>query len=378
MHFRDLNKQYLHLKEEIDFSIAQVTSSGDFIHGKAVKTLELELAEYVGTNHCISCANGTDALTLALKTWNIQKGDAVFVPDFTFFATSEVVSLEGALPVFVDVDSETFNIDPNDLEIKICKIINDAKYIPKVIISVDLFGLPANYPKIIEIAKKYGLYILEDSAQGFGGNINNKRNCSFGDISTTSFFPAKPLGCYGDGGAIFTDNNEWASHMKSLREHGKGEYKYDNINIGMNSRLDTIQAAILSVKLRAFNNFELERVNEISKLYSSQLKDYVGTPLIPNDYMSSWAQYTIRLDSSEERNNLKIFLEDNNIPSMIYYPKTLSNQTVYKNISIDNNVNPVAQKLSETVLSLPMHPYLTDEDAELVINTIKKFFINRN
>ncbi|HRR63129.1 MAG TPA: aminotransferase class I/II-fold pyridoxal phosphate-dependent enzyme, partial [Paludibacteraceae bacterium] len=210
MQFRDLKKQYEVLKKDIDQAMLEVAASGAFIMGKQVKELEQQLAEYVGVKHCVSCANGTEALTLALKAWGIKSGDAVFVPDFTFFASAEVVSLEGATPVFVDVDADTFNIDPVALEKTIEKTIKEGKLQPKVIITVDLFGLPADYPEIRKIADKYHLLILEDGAQGFGGEINGKKACSFGDISTTSFFPAKPLGCYGDGGAIFTDNDEWA------------------------------------------------------------------------------------------------------------------------------------------------------------------------
>ena len=255
MQFRDLKKQYEVLKKDIDQAMLEVAASGAFIMGKQVKELEQQLAQYVGVKHCVSCANGTEALTLALKAWGIKAGDAVFVPDFTFFASAEVVSLEGATPVFVDVDVDTFNIDPAALEKAIEKTIKEGKLQPKVIITVDLFGLPANYPAIRKIADKYHLLILEDGAQGFGGEINGKKACSFGDISTTSFFPAKPLGCYGDGGAIFTDNDEWASLMDSLRVHGKGSFKYDNVRIGMNSRLDTLQAAILKVKFDAFKNY---------------------------------------------------------------------------------------------------------------------------
>lgn len=261
MLFRDLKQQYQVLKTGIDKAILDVAVSGAYIMGPQVKELEKQLAVYVGTKHCISCASGTDALTLALKAWGIKQGDAVFVPDFTFFSSAEAVSLEGATPVFVDVDRETFNIDPADLENKIEATIQKRKLTPKVIIAVDLFGLPANYPAIRKIADNHGLLILEDGAQSFGSAVNGKRSCSFGDISTTSFFPSKPLGCYGDGGACFTDNDEWAALMDSYRMHGKGSSKYENVRIGMNSRLDTIQASILQIKLKAFAG-ELAAVNK--------------------------------------------------------------------------------------------------------------------
>ena len=252
MQFRDLKKQYQELKQDMDAALTDTAASAAFSMGKPVKELEAEVAAYVGVKHCVSCANGTDALTLALKTWGIGKGDAVFVPDFTFFSSAEVVSLEGATPVFVDVDKDTFNLDAADLEEKIGETVAKGELTPKVIITVDLFGLPADYPRIRKIADTYRLLILEDGAQGFGGEISGKKACGFGDISTTSFFPAKPLGCYGDGGAVFTDNDEWAALLDSYRVHGKGQFKYDNVRIGMNSRLDTLQAAVLKIKLKAF------------------------------------------------------------------------------------------------------------------------------
>nr|MBP7369111.1 DegT/DnrJ/EryC1/StrS aminotransferase family protein [Paludibacteraceae bacterium]MBP8967431.1 DegT/DnrJ/EryC1/StrS aminotransferase family protein [Paludibacteraceae bacterium] len=329
MEFRDLKKQYKVLKNDIDQAMLEVSASGAFIMGKPVKEIEQQLAEYVGVKHCVSCANGTDALTLALKTWGIKAGDAVFVPDFTFFASAEVVSLEGATPVFVDVDADTFNISPASLERSIEKTIQQGKLRPKVIITVDLFGLPADYSAIRKIADKYHLLILEDGAQGFGGEINGKKACSFGDISTTSFFPAKPLGCYGDGGAVFTDNDEWASLMDSLRVHGKGSFKYDNVRIGMNSRLDTLQAAILKVKFDAFKRYELNDINKVADFYTEKLKDLVKTPFIPKGYLSSWAQYTIQLQDEKQRDGLQAYLKEQGIPTMVYYPKPMHEQTAY-------------------------------------------------
>ena len=354
--------------------------SGAFIMGQPVKELEAQLAEYVGVKHCLTCANGTDALTLALKAWGIGPGDAVFVPDFTFFSSAEVVSLEGATPVFVDVDEETFNISPESLEATIRHTISEGKLQPKVIIAVDLFGLPANFPAIRQIANKYGLLILEDGAQGFGGAINGQRACSFGDISTTSFFPAKPLGCYGDGGAVFTDNDEWAALIESYRVHGKGTFKYDNVRIGLNSRLDTIQAAILQVKLRAFRDYELEAVNKAADRYTELLKDVPGikTPVIPNDFYSSWAQYTLRLESESQRNALQSKLKAQGIPSMVYYPKPMHSQTAFQFPAPEGEGPGVgaiklatSTHLSQTVLSLPMHPYLTEADIQSVVSYIK-------
>ena len=373
MQFRDLNKQYQVLKEDIDKAMLEVAASGAFIMGKPVKELEQQLAEYVGVKHCISCANGTDALTLALKVWNIGKGDAVFVPDFTFFASAEVISLEGATPVFVDVDADTFNMNADSLEKAIQQTLEEGKYAPKVIITVDLFGLPANYPALRKIADQYHLLILEDGAQGFGGNINGKRACSFGDISTTSFFPAKPLGCYGDGGALFTDNDEWAALADSYRVHGKGSFKYDNVRIGMNSRLDTLQAAILKVKFQAFQDYELDDVNKAAVLYSERLKELVETPVIPEGFLSSWAQYTIRLKNEMQRDELQTALKEQGIPTMVYYPKPMHEQTAYINLGFPACDCPVTETLCKTVLSLPMHPYLTEDVIHQICNAIEEF-----
>jgi dTDP-4-amino-4,6-dideoxygalactose transaminase len=375
MQFRDLAKQYQVLKNDIDQAMLSVASGAHYIMGPQVKELELQLADYVGVKHCLTCANGTDALTLALKAWGVGPGDAVFVPDFTFFASAEVVALEGATPIFVDVDDVTFNIDVVSLEKAISQTLADGKLTPKVIVAVDLFGLPANYPAVKAIAQKYGLLILEDGAQGFGGSINGKRSCSFGDISTTSFFPAKPLGCYGDGGAVFTDNDEWAQLMNSYRVHGKGTDKYDNVRIGMNSRLDTLQAAILQVKLRAFDG-EVEQVNEAARRYTELLKDKVKTPVIPEGFGSSWAQYTIQLPSEEQRNRLQTALKEAGIPSMVYYPKPMHAQTAFNHAQCTvHNLqlacdDYVANRLCATVLSLPMHPYLETADIEHVCSVL--------
>jgi dTDP-4-amino-4,6-dideoxygalactose transaminase len=373
MQFRDLVKQYNVLKPEIDKAMIETAASGGYIMGKAVKELEASLAEYVGVKHCISCANGTDALTLALKAWGIGAGDAVFVPDFTFFASAEVVSLEGATPVFIDIDEDTFNIDVKSLEKAIEKTIKEGKLTPRVIITVDLFGLPADYFAVKKIANKYNLLILEDGAQGFGGKINDRLACSFGDISTTSFFPAKPLGCYGDGGAVFTNNDEWAIIMDSLRVHGKGSFKYDNVRIGLNSRLDTLQAAILQVKFEAFKSYEVEDVNKAAALYTEKLKGRVKTPIIPKDYYSSWAQYTIQLKDREQRDGLQAYLKEQGIPSMIYYPTPLHKQTAYEDLNYPANSNPVTQRLCSTVLSLPIHPYITREDIEKVCKFVVSY-----
>lgn len=372
MEFRDLKTQYQTYQNEIDGAIQKVLMNADFIGGKEINVLEERLAEYVGVRHCITCANGTEAMTLVLMAWDIKAGDAVFVPDFTFFSTGEVVALQGATPIFVDVDKNTFNIDPQKLEIAIKAVLQKGELQPKAVIPVDLFGLPANYPEITGIAKKYNLLVLEDSAQGFGGRINGQKAGSFGDAATTSFFPAKPLGCYGDGGAIFTDNDQWAVLLNSLKVHGKGRDKYDNVRIGLNSRLDTIQAAVLNVKLSFFIEAELDAVNAIYSLYNQKLNDFVKTPEIPNGYYSSFAQYTIRLDDLSEREMLKNKLSENQIPAMIYYAKPMHQQKAFGHQYFDESDYAVTNSLCETVLSLPMHPYLQEKDIEQICNIIFK------
>ena len=377
MQFRDLQKQYQVLKNDIDREIKKVLTNGNFISGNQVVELEEQLADYVGVKHCITCGNGTDALSLALMTWNIGPGDAVFVPDFTFFSSAEVVAFEGATPVFVDVDKRTFNMSAESLELAIQAVVKEGKLIPKAVIPVDLFGQPADYSHIRTVAEKYNLLILEDGAQGFGGKINDKRACSFGDISTTSFFPAKPLGCYGDGGAIFTNNDEWADLLKSYRIHGKGSNKYDNVRIGMNSRLDTLQAAILQVKLKAFQEFELEKANKVADRYTKALSDLVQTPFILKNFYSSWAQYSILLKDQKDRDELKEYLGKEDIPSMIYYPKTMSQQKAFEGMESVKTDLSIATDLSKRVLSLPLHPYMDHDEQDQVINAIYKFLDNK-
>lgn len=367
--FRDLKTQYEKYKEDIDAAIRKVLNSCNFIGGNEVRELEEQLAEYVGVKHCISCANGTDAMYLVLMAWDIKEGDAVFVPDFTFFSTGEVVALRGATPVFVDVDRETFNIDPTKLECAIKRIKREGKLTPKAIIPVDLFGLPANHYEIDRIAKKYGLLVLEDGAQGFGGNIDGRKACSFGDAATTSFFPAKPLGCYGDGGAIFTNDDQLAELLKSLKVHGKGDNKYNNVRIGVNSRLDAIQAAVLKVKLKAFITHELEDVNRVYHIYNEMLHEVVETPKIPEGYYSSFAQYTIKLKNKEERDGLKQKLTEQGIPSMIYYSKPMHKQQAFSHLMYNDKDFEVTNELCSIVLSLPMHPYLTEDMIKAVAET---------
>ena len=370
MEYIDLKAQYKELKDKIDSNIQKVINNAEFISGPEVKELEEKLAEYVGRKYCITCANGTDALTIAMRVLDVKQNDAVFVPSFTFYSTSEVVSLEGATPIFVDVDERTFNIDVKKLEKAIKQVLEEGKLNPKAIIPVDLFGQVANFPEIDKIAKKYNLKVVEDAAQGFGGSINGKMACSFGDISTTSFFPAKPLGCYGDGGAIFTDDEEIYKLMLSLRVHGKGSFKYENVRVGYNSRLDTIQAAILLPKLEAFKEFELDNRNKFAKLYTERLKDVVKTPVVPEGYVSSWAQYTLILDSEEERNELQAKLKESRIPTMVYYPIPLHKQIVYEGYDFNLDDLKVSEELCKKVLSIPMHPYMNEEQVNMISEKI--------
>lgn len=376
MQFRDLKKQYNVLKEDMDKAMIDVAASSQYINGPWVKELEAQLAEYVGVKHCITCANGTDALLIAMMAWGIKEGDAVFVPDFTFFSSGEVVSLAGGTPVFVDVDKDTYNVSAESLEKAIIKVKEEGKLRPKAVVAVDLFGLPADFKALREVTGKYGILILEDGAQGFGGEINGKKACSFGDISTTSFFPAKPLGCYGDGGAVFTDDDAVAAVAQSIRVHGKGTMKYDNVRIGLNSRLDSIQAAILQVKLKAFEDYELDDVNKVADRYtellSKALGDKIVLPVIPEGFLSSWAQYTIQLKDRETRDAVQAALKEKGIPSMVYYPKPMHKQQAF---GIEGEYEfdcSNTEELCGTVLSLPMHPYMTDEDIQEVVAALKQ------
>lgn len=373
MQFRDLGAQYKALKPDIDAGIQSVLDSTAFILGKPVTELENSLAQYVGRKHCVACANGTDALQLALMIWGIGPGDAVFTADFTYFASAGSASILGATPILVDIDLSTFNMSPEALEFQIKRVLDEGKLTPKAIIPVDLFGQPADYTKILPIAEKYGLKVLEDGAQGFGGNINGKMACSFGDMSTTSFFPAKPLGCYGDGGAIFTDDDEVDARLRSLRAQGKSPIdKYDNREIGMNSRLDTLQAAILIPKFKAFVEYELDAVNKAANLYTERLKDKFVTPTVLDGFYSSWAQYTLLLENKAERDAMQAKLKAEGIPTMVYYPRGLHQQEAYKWMNLGDEMYPNTVEATKRVLSLPMHPYLTEEMVDTVVKAILK------
>ena len=378
MQFRDLQKQYDVLKTEINSRIDSVLTSAHFISGAEVSELEDRLAAYVGVKHCISCANGTDAITLAFRAWGLGEGDAVFVPDFTFFSSGECPASEGCTCIFVDVDQHTYNISPKKLEEAIKKVMDEGKYVPKAVVAVDLFGLPADFDAIIPICKKYDLLLLEDGAQGFGGEINGNKACSFGDISTTSFFPAKPLGCYGDGGAIFTNNDEWAALIRSLAVHGKsGEDKYNNVRLGMNSRLDTIQAAILLAKFKAFTDYEITDVNNVAEMYrqefvNSGMSNKLVLPTVDQDKISSWAQYTIQLPQESNRDKIQSKLKSIGIPTMVYYMKPMHLQGAFAKTYSENADCSVTEDLCGRVLSLPIHPYMTMEQVKEVVAELSK------
>nr|HIL76121.1 DegT/DnrJ/EryC1/StrS family aminotransferase [Rhodospirillales bacterium] len=366
MQFINLAAQYAHTKTRIDKRIQSVLDHGKYIAGPEVQELEEKLANYVGVKHVITCANGTDALQLALMVLNVKEGDAVFCPTFTFFASAEVIAFSKATPVFVDSDPSSFNLCPSHLEQQIEKTIAQGKYNPKAIIAVDLFGHPADYQALSKIAKKYGLKLIEDAAQGFGGRIGDHRCGSFGDMATTSFFPAKPLGCYGDGGAIFTNNDAYAGLLRSYCVHGKGKDNYDNIRIGMNSRLDTIQAAVLIEKLVEFPS-ELEARDRVASVYCDALKSIVKVPVVAKECFSSWAQYTL---VATNRDELVMRLKKAKVPSMIYYRKGMHQQEAFRHLGYSDGDFPVAESLTQKVFSLPMHPYLKDDEMCSIIRVL--------
>ena len=338
--------------------------------GPEVKELEEKLAKYLGMNYCITCSSGTDALLIPLMAYGIGRGDAVITTSFSYIATAEVISLVGAVPIFVDILPSTFNIDPDGIENAIQKA-SDKGLSVKAIIPVDLFGLPARYRKIKKIAQDNDLIIIEDFAQGFGGSIKGKKAGTFGEVSSTSFFPAKPLGCYGDGGAIFTDDQEMAEIMKSIRVHGSGSNKYENIRVGLNARMDTIQAAILLEKLSIFKQ-EIIKRNEIAKNYSQNINSRFIKPYVPKEYSSSWAQYCLLSESEVDRKNIIQKLKASNIPSMIYYKTPLHLQQVYSDLNYSINDFPVSESVSKRIFSLPMHPYLSEKDQSTIIRVINE------
>lgn len=364
--FIDLKAQQIAIREKVEAGLTRVLDHGAYVMGPEVGEFEGLLAKFSGAKHAISCANGTDALHLVLMCEGVGPGDAVFVPSFTFVATGEAPLLVGATPVFVDVCEETFNMDPKSLELAISSA-KQAGLKPKVVMPVDLFGQPANYPAITEIAKAHDMVVVADAAQGFGGSLNGKRVGTLGDYTTTSFFPAKPLGCYGDGGAILTDDEAKAEVLKSIRIHGQGSDKYDNVRLGVNSRLDSFQAAVLIEKLAIFEG-ELKARDEIAKRYNDGLRDVVSVPELDDHAFSSWAQYTIRV---QDRDDVVGKLKQAGIPTAIYYPRPLHTQAPYRGCPKPAGGLIVTERLAAEVLSLPMHPYLGQSDQRRVISELK-------
>jgi UDP-2-acetamido-2-deoxy-ribo-hexuluronate aminotransferase len=386
MEFTDLGAQQNRIKEQIDLNIQTVLKHGQYIMGPEVKALETRLASFVGIKHAISCSSGTDALLLALMTYGVGPGDAIFTTPFTFIATAEVISLLGATPVFVDIDPSTFNIDAEKLENAINALkLNDSSIntlpvtpnrlplTPKGVIPVDLFGLPADYNRINAIAEKHGLFVIEDAAQSFGAEYNGRKSCSLAEIGCTSFFPAKPLGCYGDGGMCFTDNDEKAEIMRSLLIHGKGTEKYDNVRIGINGRLDTLQAAILLAKFDIFPE-EVEMRDHVAQQYSNLLKfkSSLSIPFIPSGMKSAWAQYSILADDEAHRAAIQSRLKQADIPTAVYYPKPLHLQTAFKSLGYKGGDFLISEDYSKRIFSLPMHPYLTRNDQEKIAQILLK------
>ncbi len=370
--FIDLAAQQKLIRPQLDAAIKKVLDHGQYIMGPEVKEFESQLCEFTGARHALTCANGTDALTLVLMAWGIGPGDAVFVPSFTYVATAEAPAQVGAIPFFVDVLEDTFNIDPDSFK---QAIVDCRKHglNPSVVIAVDLFGQPADIDAITQIAHAENIKVLVDGAQSFGASSKGRMVGSMGDATTTSFFPAKPLGCYGDGGAVFTSNDELASIISSIRLHGKGEDKYDNIRIGVNSRLDTIQAAILLEKIKIFADEVIKR-NKIASNYNELLRDYVSTPKVAVGMISSWAQYTI---VTSQRDLIKSELQKLNLPSVIYYPLALHQQLGYSKYPYASTGLANSNNLPSQVLSLPMHPYLHEGVVKNIFSKIKSI-INKN
>jgi dTDP-4-amino-4,6-dideoxygalactose transaminase len=360
--FIDLKKQYEALKPRLEKALLAVAASVQFIGGPLIDQLEKALAEYVGASECVTCANGTDALILPLLAFDVGPGDAVFCPSFTFIATAEVAALRGATPVFVDIDPLTYNMSPEDLSEKIERVEKAGRLKPKVVIPVDLFGLPADFAKINAVAKKRDLLVLEDAAQGFGGLVSGQRAGSLAAIGATSFFPAKPLGCYGDGGAIFVSDRELADVFRSLRGHGAGQSKYEHVRLGVNSRLDALQAAVLLEKLAIFPQELLAR-QVAAREYGRRLEGRVGLPFVPEGSLSSWAQYTIRVPAGS-RDFLIERLKAHGVPTNVYYPMGLHRQPAFRTLEgIEKGPEadcPETDKAAKEVLSLPMHPYLEE------------------
>lgn len=371
MQFIDLKAQYAALKEEINANIQSVLDAAQFISGPQVKELEQQLAAFVGRKHCISCANGTDALQVAFMIAGVGEGDAVFCPDMTFISSTEPAKMFGATSVFCDITKDTYTLCPESLERQIKAVLAEGKLTPKAVVAVDILGNPCDYDAIIPICEKYGLVLIEDGAQSFGASYKGKKCCAFGQMSTTSFFPAKPLGCYGDGGAIFTDDDQIADLCRSICVHGKGPGgKYDNIRVGMNSRLDTLQAAILLPKLKALRDYEIDRRQEVAGRYNAAFCKEFTVPFVVEGCVSAWAQYAILARDTETRDRVIAHLKERDIPNMIYYPTPQHALPVFRDEPTYGEEFRNANDYCSRTFSLPMHPYLSAEEQQLVIDAV--------
>lgn len=367
--FIDLKAQRQHIGQAMDDAILKVVHDGNYILGEQVQQFEAGLAAFCGAKHAIGVANGTDALILVLEALGIGPGDAVICPSFTFAATAEVVAWMGATPVFAEIDEATYNIDPKALAAAL-DTARKHELRPRALITVDLFGQSCDYEPIEAFCKQNELVLISDSAQGYGANYKGRVAGAIGDFATTSFFPAKPLGCYGDGGAILTDSDEHADLLRSLRFHGKGSYKYDNVRVGVNSRLDTIQAAVLIEKLKVYAE-ELEKRQLVAQRYTQALKDLVVTPYVMPDCVSTWAQYTIRVDA-DRRDAFQAALKAKGVPTTVYYPKPLHQQTAYKHFPVAGNGLPISERVAQEVVALPMHPYLDVATQDYIIEAVRE------
>lgn len=371
MQFIDLQAQYRALKAEIDANIQAVLDSAKFISGPQVKELEAQLAEFTGRKHCVTCANGTDALQLAFMAYGVAVGDAVFCPDMTFISSTEPAKMLGATSVFCDITNDTYTLDPASLERQIQAVLAEGKLKPKAVVAVDILGNPCDYDAITPICEKYGLVLIEDAAQSFGASYKGRKTCSFGDIATTSFFPAKPLGCYGDGGAVFTDDDEMDKLLRSFCVHGKGPGgKYDNIRVGMNSRLDTIQAAILLPKLKALRDYEMDARQEVVVQYREAFEGKFVVPFVAEGCVSAWAQYALLAKDTAQRDAIVAHLTEKGIPNMIYYPTPQHALPVFRNEPTYGEEFKNANDYCARTFSLPMHPYLGGEEQQSVIDAV--------
>ncbi len=367
MQFIDLKAQYRRLQAEVDAGIRRVLDHGAYIMGPEIGELEAGLSAFCGARHSISCSSGTDALLLGLMACEVGPGDAVFTTPFTFFATAEVVALLGATPVFVDIDARTFNMDPNRLDEAVRQVVSAGRLTPRGIMPVNLFGLPADYDAISAIAAEHGLFVLEDTAQGFGGEYMGRKSGTLGDLSATSFYPPKPLGCYGDGGAVFTGDDALAEKIRSVRVHGEGIDKYDNIRIGLNARMDSIQAAVLLSKLTVFAD-EIGQRHRVAQNYSNALSGLVEIPRVPAGCKSVWAQYSVL---SDHRQAIRSALQASGIPTVVYYPTPCHLSPAFRNLGYRAGDMPVAESVSRRIFSLPMHPYIEDGFAGQVAEVIR-------